>query len=435
MLCGMMAINLPKALCKVFKRAKPDLPAAEPQAAENVQISLLFAPGDGQMPLHVAGRAREMDVLRQVLTALRMGRSPAHNAALHAPRGLGKSVLLEKLCREAQADGRKVRTVFISASDIDRPEDLYAATLGAPTPTGEQTTKSAEGRAGVAGLSAGGSSSHTTQFAGMTPLAWRTALTEQCGRRPMLLLVDEAHTLNLEVARILLNASQHLRRNAPFALVIAGTPGLKSHVAKAKTTFWERLDEGDLRLGLLTLDEAEDALRTPFMDEAHGLPCDEDAVTEMAQRSDGYPYFVQVWGKQAELHSRRNGNARITTETVRAIEAEATRLRNGIYEKRWEEMRRMGLLEAMERLAPHLSEPGSSMRRAQADGILAQEGAVDSAILLGALQTGPSVVTVQAGIPSMMEFIAAQAQENAPTEDAAAEGDRNGGQPKTLDNG
>ena len=75
------------------------------------------------------------------------------------------------------------------------------------------------------------------------------------------------------------------------------------------------------------------------------------------------------------------------------------------------------------------------MSRAQAEGIPAQEGAVDSAILLGALQTGPSVGAVQAGIPSMMEFIAAQALENAPTEDAAAEGHRNGGRPKTLDDG
>ena len=47
---------------------------------------------------------------------------------------------------------------------------------------------------------------------------------------------------------------------------------------------------------------------------------------------------------------------------------------------------------------------------------------------LGLLE-GPSVGTVQAGIPSMMEFIAAQAQENAPTVDAVAEGDRNDGQP------
>ena len=54
------------------------------------------------------------------------------------------------------------------------------------------------------------------------------------------------------------------------------------------------------------------------MDDAHGLPFDEDAVTAMAQHSDGYPYFVQLWGEQAELHSRRNGNARITMETVRA---------------------------------------------------------------------------------------------------------------------
>ena len=75
------------------------------------------------------------------------------------------------------------------------------------------------------------------------------------------------------------------------------------------------------------------------------------------------------------------------------------------------------------------------MRRTQAEGVLAQEGAVDSAILLGALQVGPSVGAVQADIPSMMDFAAAQALENAPAEDAEAEGDRNDDRPKTLDDG
>ena len=425
----MMAINLPKALRKAFKQAKPVVPAAEPQPAKVVR-SLLFAPGDGQMPLHVAGRAREMDVLRQMLTALRMERSPAHNAALHAPRGLGKSVLLEKLCREAQADGKKVRAVFISAVDVDCPEDLYAATLGAPTPTGGQTTKSAEGRAGVAGLGAGGSSSHTTEFAGMTSLAWRTALTEQCGRRPMLLLIDEAHTLDLEVGHVLLNASQHLRRNAPFALVIAGTPGLESHVAKAKTTFWERLDAGDLRLGLLSKSEAEDALRKPLMDGAQGLPFDEEAITEMAQLSDGYPYFVQLWGEQAELHSRLNGNARIGMETVRAIEPEVKRLRNDIYGTRWDEMQDMGIQEAMERLTPHLIKHDATMSIKQAVEIMGAKEHVDAAIQLGALQKGQGRDIIQAGIPSLMSYIAVQPPENKPTEDAEPEGDFHDSQPK-----
>ena len=416
MLCGMLAINMPKALRKAFKQAKLVVSAAEPQPAKVVR-PLLFAPGDEQMPLHVAGRAKEMDLLRQMLRALQDGDSPSHNAALHAPRGLGKSVLLEKLCREAKAGGG-VWTVFISAADIDCPEDLYAATLGAPTPTGERTTKSAEGRAGVAGLSAGGSSTHTTQFAGMTSLAWRTALAEQCGRRPMLLLVDEAHTLDLEVARILLNASQHLRRKAPFALVIAGTPGLKSHIAKAKTTFWERLARGNLRMGLLSMSEAEDALRTPLMDEAHGLPFDEDAITEMAQLSDGYPYFVQLWGEQAELHSRLNGDTRIGVETVRAIEPEVKRLRNDIYGTRWNEMQDMGIQEAMERLTPHLIEHDATMSIKQAVEIMGAKEHVDAAIQLGALQKGHGRDSIQAGIPSLMSYIAAQPPENRPTEDA-----------------
>lgn len=423
MLHGTMNM-LKQAFRKGFAFAKQVAPAADPQAAEKVEISLLFAPGDGQVPLHVAGRANEMNVLRQMLTALCMGRSPAHNAALHAPRGLGKSVLLRMLRRLAQADGQ-VRAVFLSASEIAQLGSLYSATLGAPAPTGERTTKGAEaGVADALGVSAGGSWSKTTQFAGMDPAGWREALTAQCRRQPMLLLIDEAHTLPLEVAHVLFNAAQQVREDAPFALVIAGTPGLENRLAKAKTTFWERLASGNLRLELLSMSEAEDALCTPLLDENHGLPFDEAAITAMAQRSDGYPYFVQLWGERAELHSRRNGNSCINMETVRNIEPEVTRLRNDIYEKRWNEMRRLGLLEAMERLAPHLSEHGSSMSITQAEGVLAQEGVVESAILMGALQKGPSVGAIQAGIPSLMEFIiSAQAHENAPTENAVIEGD------------
>ena len=374
--------------------------ASEPHEAAD---SVLFAPGDGQSPLHIAGRDAEMQTLRRMLTRLTKKQSPAHNAALHAPRGMGKSVTLGKIAKEAKACG--VRTEFLSASEIRTLESLYKRTLGQPVPRSQQSEKGVEAQAGGKRAKIGGALKQMTQQGGMDSGDWRNALETQCRRHPLLLLIDEAHTMDLEVAHILLNASQHLRRNAPFALAIAGTPGLEAHITKAESTFWERLASGDMRLDLLSQDEAQDALRTPLQDADMGLPFDEDAIVEMAKRSDGYPYFVQLWGKQAELHSRRHDDARITMETVQAIEPVVTRMRNDLYRKRWNEMCGADIREAVESVAPLLTEPNAIITNDDAKGIMGSQQRLDDAVRLGALQHGREVGTVQAGIPSLMQYV------------------------------
>ena len=55
---------------------------------------------------------------------------------------------------------------------------------------------------------------------------------ERQGREsPLLMMVDEVHTLDLEVARTLLNAVQSTqKRGAPLRLLVAGTPDLPHHL-------------------------------------------------------------------------------------------------------------------------------------------------------------------------------------------------------------
>ena len=48
----------------------------------------------------------------------------------------------------------------------------------------------------------------------------------------------------LEVASVLLNASQQVRAEAPFLLVLADTPGLLTHLGRTDATFWDRLGQG-----------------------------------------------------------------------------------------------------------------------------------------------------------------------------------------------
>ena len=44
-------------------------------------------------------------------------------------------------------------------------------------------------------------------------------LTARCRKKPVVVLVDEAHTLTRDVGQLLLNLSQEVRANAPFLLV------------------------------------------------------------------------------------------------------------------------------------------------------------------------------------------------------------------------
>ena len=64
-------------------------------------------------------------------------------------------------------------------------------------------------------------------------------LTARCSRRPLVLLLDEAHTLESEVGRALLNASQAVSSEAPFLLVMAGTPGLQPRLNTMSATVWQ----------------------------------------------------------------------------------------------------------------------------------------------------------------------------------------------------
>ena len=121
-----MAKSLDKAASAAVQRTPP-IP----------RRSVLFRPGEGQSPKCLAGREPERVVLDNVLDALRCGESPSHNVVLHAPRGLGKTVLLAALEKAAEGITEQggVRVIRAAASEIETLPHLYALTLGQRIPT------------------------------------------------------------------------------------------------------------------------------------------------------------------------------------------------------------------------------------------------------------------------------------------------------------
>ena len=411
--------------------ARPDAAAIERLAA----ASVLFHPQPGSRPMHFGGRVLQMQVLQGVVDALAaqggLLRLPAeaplpeaHDIALHGARGLGKTALGLRWLKE-QAEDAGLQVIDCPAAFLKTLGDLYAVTLGEPVPNTDAQSKLDAGQVGGQGTHVASSDQRTKEFPGMRPAEWLDRLRELCQRRPRLMVVDEAHVLDLDVAHVLLNATQSLRGASPaspFALALIGTPDLKRHLmyggpdhkGARSSTFWHGLGKGDMHIGLLSQDEAEEALAVPLQSKPHGLDFDPEAVRSMAQESDGYPYFVQLWGQRAETAARA-GSERVGMAEVGRARVEVERMREGFYVDRREELDDRGLLNAATLLAPHLSDLGAVLTREDARAILLPavgvaddqkaHSALNELLELGILAREAQGGGVEAGIPSFMNYL------------------------------
>ena len=62
-------------------------------------------------------------------------------------------------------------------------------------------------------------------------------LRARARKNPLVLLLDEAHTLDRELGRTLLNASQVVAEELPFLLALAGTPNLETQLNRMGASF------------------------------------------------------------------------------------------------------------------------------------------------------------------------------------------------------
>jgi hypothetical protein len=112
-----------------------------------------------------------------------------------------------------------------------------------------------------------------------------------------------------QLAALISSLHRTAQRQLPVVLVGAGLPQLPGRMGSAKS-YAERLFDFP-EIGPLSHEDAAVALVNPARDE--GVEFEPDALTKIIEATQGYPYFLQEWGKHCWAAANRSP---ITAENV-----------------------------------------------------------------------------------------------------------------------
>ena len=360
-----------------------------------------FRPGPGRLPPYLAGREEEQALFRTRLAVLDRGEAPPSEVILYGPRGNGKTALLVWMMNETDSVPG-VDVIKMTPSEFDTRTEFAEILLPdswweAVRPT-EFTVRGFKWRPG--------------ENAPAPPI--RSVLEIRSKKKPLVLLLDEAHTLDPRVGQELLNSAQEVGQAAPFLLVLAGTPNLRAHLGTMGASFWNRGQK--LRIGRLHESAATDAIRGPL--EAERTSISEGALAHIVRESHGYPYFLQLWGAALwnRVHADPSVSAqRVTTADTADCQPVFESEKTDYYRDRYSELKKIRLLRPARAVAEVFekrervmdSEIDAAVRRGL--GPNAADDAVDAAVEqldhLGFLWQSGGMPDWEPGIPSLMDYI------------------------------
>ena len=351
-----------------------------------------FRAGAGVRPPVLAGRDAELSAASNRLDALRAGDPPSRGLLFFGPRGNGKTTLLFRIADDARRLGM-------------RAEDLPAAAFASP----RSLVRELQEKAGLTGARLRGA-----QAAGFGVAAEPGSLSEEVqglllawverAKSPLVVLLDEAHTVEPEAGRVFFNAVQVVGARAlGFLLLAAGTPDAPRRLRKAGT-FTERAFER-IPVGRLERAATERALAEPARDS--GLPLRGEAAAFLAAESQDYPYFIQLLGSAAWKAAA--GGHEITVEAARkgasAVRPEIERF----YAERFDEACERKVELTLVPLARFFAERGGQIRELDFRRFLRSlpgdgGGRLDTLTDLGILWRG-TAGGWEMGIPSFADYL------------------------------
>lgn len=274
-----------------------------------------FAPGAGTPPPELAGRDEVREAVRVALERTRRGLS-TKSLLLVGLRGVGKTVLLDRMREDAEASG-------IHSVRIEAPESRSLPALLAPQlrqallrlSRNEQAKELAQrglrALAGFAkalklkygdievgidldpepGLADNGNLEHDLQAL----LEVVGAAARQSGTALAIFIDELQYVEEPQLAALITALHRCAQRRLPVILVGAGLPQLPGRTGEAKSYAERLFDFPDI--GPLPPAAAKIAIEKPIA--AAGIAIRPDALDRIVAETRGYPYFLQEWGKHS----------------------------------------------------------------------------------------------------------------------------------------
>ena len=279
-----------------------------------------YAPGAGQRPPELAGRDRELQQFEVTLERVAAGR-PERSMVLSGLRGVGKTVLLNALRSQAvkrawgtgkiearpdqslrlplaQAVHAAVREVAHRHRDPDRVDEVAGVLKAFALRTPLEDRKGNRWTPAV-GIGADVPATKGRADSGDLELDLVELFTDVAGLAGDLgvgvgLFIDEMQDISTEELAALCGACHEIsQQGAPLVVVGAGLPHLPVALAASKS-YAERLFRY-VSVDRLPREMADRALLVPAGTE--DVDYEPDALDELHRLTDGYPYFVQAYGK------------------------------------------------------------------------------------------------------------------------------------------
>ncbi|SEJ77812.1 AAA ATPase domain-containing protein [Arthrobacter sp. yr096] len=382
-----------------------------------------FNPGSGVRPPELVGRDGEIDAFDLLVARSKSNTVGDRGMVLSGLRGVGKTVLLNVFAEHARrndwlviqieaqpGEAGKTATRAKLARELDmgtrrlRGKPAWNFLQGALASIGNISAS-----LGVTGLSA----SVTTKQQGradsgnldidLEELVEDVSLAMRKARAGFGLFIDEMQDLDEELLTVLLSI-QHLagQRGWPFYIIGAGLPNLPGKISEART-YGERLFLYRT-IGQVNNEAATEALALPI--NRLGASLTPDALSLLLSAANGYPFFLQVYGRSAwEAASEKV----ISGEDAQlAVRLGTSDLDHGFFEARWQRATNAErlYLRAMAQDGDQPSATGEIAERlGKSTGKLA---VIRSRLIAKGVIYAPEYGSIQFTVPGMAAFIARQ---------------------------
>jgi len=298
-----------------------------------------YAPGAGSPPPELAGRQVVRQKMTLCLNRLRLGR-PAKSIMLIGLRGVGKTVLLDQMMKDADADGvvtirieapegrslpamlaPQLRLALLKLSRVEKAKQIAIRGLRALSGfAGKMKFTYNDIEVGIDYEPEPGLADNGDLEGDLTMLLEQVGMAAKSAETVVAIYIDEMQYVPEPQMAALISALHRCAQlNLPLTVVGAGLPQLRGRMGEAKS-YAERLFEFP-EIGPLSPEDASEAIVKPAEHEAVKISA--DAVKLIINHTKGYPYFLQEWGKHAWDIAKKSPITKNDVETA-SVEVVAT---------------------------------------------------------------------------------------------------------------